>query len=214
MPLNDRDYMKPSSGRAGSSRSAADWITRNPVLVLIIINLVFFLATSIRPRLVDTLGLSPITVASRPWTVLSAMFVHIDVWHILGNMLTLFFFGTTLSQVIGQNKFLIVYFVGGIVGNLLFILLNLSAPVAVIGASGAVFAVGAALAVMMPKLQVRVYFVIPMPLWLVIVIFFGLWSIPDFIPGVAWQAHVGGLVTGLVSGFIFRKSGKFYYYYR
>jgi membrane associated rhomboid family serine protease len=183
------------------------------VLVIIVLNIVFFLATSIQRNLIDTLGLSPAFFIERPWTILTSMFVHESFWHIFGNMLTLFFFGRVLYQIVGLNRFLAVYFIGGILGNVVFILLNMSTMNLVIGASGAVFAVAGALAVMMPKLQVRVYFVIPMPLWSVVLIFFGLWSIPNFIsPNIAWQAHMGGLVTGLVAGYIFRKSRGRYYY--
>jgi membrane associated rhomboid family serine protease len=191
-----------------------EWFTQNPVLVLIAVNLLFFLATSIRADLKFTLGLSSAFFLDRPWTIITSMFVHYDFWHIFGNMITLFFFGRVLFQIVGQNRFLLVYFIGGLLGNVVFILLNLSSGDFLIGASGAVFAVAGALAVMMPKIQVRVYFVLPMPLWLVVVIFFGIWSIPNFIPGVAWQAHLGGLLTGLVAGYIFRKSGRYYYYYR
>jgi len=197
----------------------------NPIWVLIIINLLFYLVTLALPagryplgdfgyliadRFTYYLGLIPYYVAERPWTVVSAMFVHAGFWHVFGNMITLYFFGTALYRLIGQNKFLLLYFGGGIVGNLLYLLLGNYLSI-VVGASGAIFAVAGALAVLVPKLQVRVYFVIPMPLWAVVVIFFGLWSIPEFISGVAWQAHLGGLVTGVVIGFFLRRSRSRYY---
>jgi membrane associated rhomboid family serine protease len=77
----------------------------------------------------------------------------------------------------------------------------------VIGASGAVYAVAGALVVMVPKLRVLLYFVVPMPLWVVILVFFVLWS---FIPGVAWQSHLGGIIFGLAMGFVFRRRRYFY----
>ena len=212
MPISDRDYMKPSSRPARRSRGPGgyEWFTQNPVLVIIVINIMFFLVTSIASRLIVTLGLAPSLFLQRPWTIITSLFVHEGFGHIFGNMLTLFFFGRVLYQIVGQNKFLAVYFIGGILGNIVFMLLNMSTMTLVIGASGAVFAVAGALAVMMPNLQVRVYFVIPMPLWSVVLIFFGLWSIPNFIsPNIAWQAHMGGLATGLVAGYIFRKSGRY-----
>ena len=127
-------------------------------------------------------------------------------------MLTLFFFGRVLVQIMGRGKFLAVYFIGGLIGNGLFILLAMNSLSLVVGASGAVFAVAGALAVLMPNLQVRIYFIIPMPLWLVVIIFFGIWSIPGFVSGVAWQAHLGGLATGLAAGYIFRRKGRRYIY--
>jgi uncharacterized protein len=209
VPLSDRDYMRRSPAPERYRQSAG--FNLDPVWTLIALNLVFFVATSIRPDLRFTLGFSPVLFLERPWTILSAMFIHFDFWHIFGNMLTLFFFGRVLNQIVGQNKFLLVYFIGGIAGNILFFLLDLSLNISVIGASGAVFAVAGALAVMIPKLQVRVYFIIPMPLWMVVIIFFGIYSVPGLFSGVAWEAHLGGLATGLVFGYIFKKSGRYHY---
>ncbi len=67
-------------------------------------------------------------------------------------MLTLYFFGTYLYRLIGEGKFLILYFGGGILGNILFILLGPPFSIAV-GASGAIFALGGALTMMRPKLS-------------------------------------------------------------
>ena len=121
-------------------------------------------------------------------------------------MLTLFFFGSYLSRLVGGSKFLIVYFGGGILGSILFILLALPFSVA-IGASGAVYAVAGALVMLRPNLRVLLYFIVPMPLWVVITVFFVVFS---FIPGVAWQAHLGGLVFGLIAGYIFRRRERYY----
>jgi uncharacterized protein len=198
----------PSRGYRGGGGSQG--FILNPVWVLLGLNLFFFIATSINNDLIYTLGLSRSDFPDRPWTILSAMFTHYDFWHLFGNMITLYFFGMSLYRLIGQNKFLLLYFGGGLIGNLLYILLGEPMSI-VVGASGAIFAVAGALAVMVPKLQVRIYFVIPMPLWAVVVIFFGLWSIPGFIAGVAWQAHLGGLAAGLLAGFFIRRNRQRYY---
>jgi membrane associated rhomboid family serine protease len=146
------------------------------------------------------------------------MFVHAEFWHILFNMITLFFFGRVIYQLVGTGRFLLVYFVGGIVGNFLFIWLA-GSPIGItstgaeiypiaIGASGAVYALAGALVVMMPTLRVAIWGVLPMPLWVVILLFFVLWSIPSIVSessNIAWQAHLGGLVVGLAAGFYFRK---------
>ncbi len=207
MPLSDRNYMRPSPP---PDRRPVRYggFSLNPVLVLIVINFVFYVATFINSGLIANLGVVPALFTERPWTVLTAMFVHIGFLHILFNMITLYFFGRAIYQLVGSNKFLLVYFVGGIVGNLLYVLLGKDYSIA-IGASGAVYALAGALVVMMPRLPVRVYFIIPMPLWAVVLIFFVVWS---FIPGVAWQAHIGGLVVGLVAGYFFRRKTRYIYY--
>jgi rhomboid family protein len=215
MPLSDRDYMHSAQPSRGGRRMGGwkpggfDWFLQNPVLAIIVINLVFFLATSIRGSLIYDLGLAPAVFLQRPWTIITSLFVHEGFWHIFGNMLTLFFFGRVLAQIVGRNKFLLVYFIGGLIGNTLFIILELSSSFLAIGASGAVFAVAGALVVLMPNLRVNMWFVIPMPLWVVVIIFFVLLS---FVPGVNWQAHIGGLAVGLIAGYLFRKSGRYYYF--
>ena len=173
----------------------------NPALVLIVINIVFFIATLVREDIITRLGLAPFLFSERPWTLLTAMFVHSGFWHLFGNMITLYFFGTFLVRFIGNNWFLLVYFVGGIAGNALYLWLGEPFSLA-IGASGAIYAVAGALVVLMPRLTVRLYLVLPVPLWVVVLVFFVIWS---FVPGVAWQAHLGGLVVGLVAGFFFRR---------
>jgi membrane associated rhomboid family serine protease len=111
---------------------------------------------------------------------------------------------------VGNKWFVLIYFVGGLAGNALYLALGDSLSIAV-GASGAVYAIAGALVVMMPKLTVRLYFLIPMPLWVVVIVFFGIWS---FIPGVAWQAHIGGLAVGLIAGYFFRRRMLPMVYYR
>ena len=152
------------------------------------------------------LGLIPYYFTERPWTVITAMFIHADFWHFFINMLTLFFFGRTLANFVGQNRLMLVYFIGGIAGNLLFLLLGDSLSAAV-GASGAVYAVAGALTMIAPKIRVLLYFIVPVPLWVVVLIFFVVWS---FVPGVAWQAHIGGLIVGLIAGYFFRKRSRYY----
>jgi membrane associated rhomboid family serine protease len=178
----------------------------NPVVVLIIINFVFFIATLIKSDLMYDMGLAPVLFTERPWTIFTSMFVHNGFWHLFGNMITLFFFGRAVYQLVGSNKFLLVYLIGGLAGNLLFVLLGDPYSIAV-GASGAVYAIAGTLVVMAPRIRVLVYFVLPMPLWVVILVFFVVWS---FIPGVAWQAHLGGLVIGLIAGYFFRRRGGYY----
>jgi len=187
------------------SRPTAVW-------ALIGINLLIFIATLINRDLVLFLGLQPISLLDRPWTIVTNLFIHSGIWHIFANMITLYFFGSYISRLIGTPKFLIVYFSGGILGNIFFFLLPPSPLSIAIGASGAVFALGGVLAVMMPRLRVFVFPIpAPIPLWLAVIGGFIILSI--FAPwlGIAWQAHLGGLLLGLVAGYLFRRRMRYYY---
>ena len=92
-----------------------------PIGFLVIINLIVYVATSIRPELfISLFGFRPSNVLQMPWTFITAMFIHDPFprfWHIAGNMLTLYFLGSYLIRFIGEKKFLIVYFIGGIIGR-------------------------------------------------------------------------------------------------
>ncbi len=175
-----------------------------PVWLLIAVNFLLFIATLINPRLIfGFLGLQPAAFPDMPWTIVTNLFVHAGIGHIIANMITLYFFGGFLSRLIGGRSFLIVYFVGGIAGNICFLLLPPSPLAIVVGASGAVFALGGMLAVVVPKLRVLVFPIpAPLPLWVVVI---GGFFIISFLPQVAWQAHLGGLVLGLIAGLFFRK---------
>jgi len=180
----------------------------SPILILIAVNFLLFLATLIAPGLIFLLGLQPAGFLLRPWTILTCMFVHSSFWHIIANMLTLYFFGTYLYRLIGQGRFLFVYFGGGILGSILFILLAPSFSIAV-GASGAVFALAGALVVMRPKLPVLIFQItVPIPLWVAVI---GGFLILSFLPHIAWQAHLGGLVLGLIAGYFFRKRERYFF---
>jgi membrane associated rhomboid family serine protease len=124
-------------------------------------------------------------------------------------MLTLYFFGTYLSRLVGEGKFLFVYFGGGILGNILFLLLAPPFSVAV-GASGAIFALGGALAVMRPRIPVFVFPIpLPIPLWLAVI---GGFLLLSFLPYIAWQAHLGGLILGLIAGYFFKRRERYYFW--
>ena len=173
-----------------------------PIWAIMIINLIVFIGTLIYPRLILLFGLQIATFLSQPWTIITSMFTHADIWHILANMVTLYFFGRFLSALIGARNLLTIYFFGGIAGGIFYLLLGSPFDIA-IGASGAVFALGGTLTVLTPKLKVYVFPIpAPLPLWVAII---GGFFILSLIPFVAWQAHLGGLVFGLAAGYYFRK---------
>ena len=213
MPLSDRDYMRPSPPPRRRVWAGGDYndFLKNPVFIIIVINVIIYLVARVRTAdAIINMGLSPSLFTEKPWTILTNMFVHVDFWHIFGNMITLFFFGRVVYQLIGTGRFLLVYFIGGIVGNLLYVWLGEPFSIA-IGASGAIYAVAGALVVMMPTMRVAIWGILPMPLWAVVLLFFVLWSIPNFIPGIAWQAHLGGIVIGLAAGYYFRRTLRYLY---
>jgi uncharacterized protein len=174
-----------------------------PIWIIMIINLLVFIATIVSNRAIVFLGLSPSTFLEQPWTIVTSMFTHAGLWHILINMLMLYFYGSFLSQLIGNRNFLIIYFLGGLLGNIFYLLLSFNPYSIVIGASGAVFALGGALAVLTPKVKVYIFPIpVPMDLWIAVI---GGFLILTLVPGIAWQAHLGGLVLGLLAGYYFRK---------
>jgi membrane associated rhomboid family serine protease len=180
----------------------------SPILILIAVNFLLFIATLIAPGLIFLFGLQPAAFLSRPWTIVTCMFVHTGWWHIFANMLTLYFFGTYLYRLIGQGRFLFVYFGGGILGGILYLLLASPFSIAV-GASGAVFALAGALVVMRPKLPVLIFPIpVPIPLWLAVI---GGFLILSFLPKIAWQAHLGGLILGLIAGYFFKKRERYFF---
>ena len=176
-----------------------------PIGFLIVANIIMFIATSINHELGRLLGFHLAIFLERPWTIVTNLFIHApfpNIGHIIANMITLYFFGSYLTRLIGERKFLIVFFLGGIIGNVFYAFI-LPPPALAIGASGAVFAVGGVLAVMRPKLRVFVFPIpAPLPLWVAVV---GGFLIISFFPSVAWQAHLGGLAFGLTVGYFFRK---------
>ena len=185
-------------------------VNLNVLWFLIALNVLIFiieLAVGGYPITVDNpvvrlLGLSTTQLSQQPWTIVSSIFVHGGFGHILFNMISLYFLGSFFLRAVGERSFLAVFFLGGLAGNALYVLL---APPNVIGigASGAIFAVGGALAVLVPRVPVFIFFIpVPAPLWVAILIFFVL---SFLFAGIAWQAHLGGLLLGLVAGLILRR---------
>jgi membrane associated rhomboid family serine protease len=132
-------------------------------------------------------------VAEGEWyRLVTTMFTHEAIWHIAFNMLSLWWLGGPLEAALGRVRYLALYFVSGLAGSALTYLL--AAPsTASLGASGAIFGLFGATAVLMRRLN---YDMRPVVALLVINLIFTFgWS------NIAWQAHIGGLVAGVVIGY-------------
>jgi membrane associated rhomboid family serine protease len=185
-------------------------VNLNVLWFLIALNVLIFVITLLRPaEVIGLLGLTPALLSKQPWTIISSMFVHGGFAHILFNMISLYFLGSFFLRAVGERSFLAVFFLGGLAGNVVYVLL---APpyITGIGASGAIFAIGGALAVLVPKVPVYIFFIpIAMPLWLAILIFF---LLSFLFSGIAWQAHLGGVLAGVIAGFVLRRRRRIYYF--
>lgn len=178
----------------------------DPIVILIAVNAALFLIVTLMPELMASLGLQPAAFLKRPWTLVTSMFIHNGLFHLAANMMALYFFGGYLSRLIGNRQFLIIYFGGGILGSVLFLLLGPSLSIAV-GASGAIFALGGALAALQPNLKVFIIPIpVPIPLWIAVI---GGFFIVSLLPSIAWQAHLGGLVFGLIAGYRLKQRSFF-----
>jgi membrane associated rhomboid family serine protease len=191
-------------------------VKSNYSLTILIIVLISFVFQYIIPGYFSYLALSPYDIFSRPWTLITHMFLHSGPIHLLFNMMFLFFFGPELERRIGGKRFLIVYFISGIIAAIgyslwsVFILQQYSTAV---GASGALFGVFACLAVLAPDIVVYLYF-IPLKITYAL-IFFALLDLL-FIGSsgdlVARSAHLSGVVAGLAFGKYFKKTGRYLRY--
>jgi len=189
----------------------------NAIWFLVAVNVLVFMAELIAGGgtiqrgnpIISFLGLTPVLLWHQPWTMITSMFVHGGFTHIIFNMISLYFLGSFLIRLVGEGNFLKVYFLGGIAGNIFYILLG-PQNIPGVGASGAIFALGGALAIMAPKLPVLVFPIpVPMPLWAAMTLFL---VISFFVRGIAWQAHLGGFLLGLLAGYLFKRRRRIRYY--
>src|SRR5437667_8607907 len=142
----------------------------------------------------------------RVWTLVTALFVHASVQHLLGNMPFLFVFGNTLEKMIGRNNHLLVFFLGGFTSFLLPPLVGIYSPdTGMLGASAAIFTLAACVMLMSP---LKFSWLFLAPQGLVAIIYFVLnvalvyapSMIPGYNPNVAYIAHVIGFTVGIPFG--------------
>lgn len=146
-------------------------------------------------------------------TLLTSTFLHGSWMHLIGNMLYMWIFADNIEASIGSPRFVVFYLLGGLAAGLCHIYFNAGSTIPAVGASGALSAVMGAYIVMFPKSNIKGFFFIlrvSVPAFLFLGFWFyqqssaGIGSIGDTSGGIAWWAHIGGFVFGVICGFIFR----------
>ena len=177
-------------------------LRKEPVTAgLILLNILVFLIVEFTGSSQNTMHMLDCGAAFTPmiiqggeyYRLFTCMFLHFGIEHLLNNMLVLFVLGSRLEQVIGKIEFLLIYLIGGVLGNVISLLIELRTQNFAVsaGASGAVFAVMGAM----------IYIVIRNKGWL------GDLSMRQIL-GVDNTAHVGGMVSGFFLAVIFYHPGR------
>lgn len=203
-------------GDDNSDRKTAPLVT----YALIALNVLFFFAELIGgDTFIGNWAFVPSRFLANPFgdflTIFTSMFMHAGWVHLGGNMLYLWIFGDNVENRFGHIKFIIFYLLCGIAATFAQLAFSTGSNVPNLGASGAIAGVLGAYIVMFPKGRISVLQgnqVIPMPalivigLWFVLQFFNSIGSITDTAEtgGVAYLAHVGGFLVGVVLTFLFR----------
>ena len=144
------------------------------------------------------------------FALLSFMFLHGGFLHLLGNMWSLYIFGDNVEDKLGHLRYLLFYLLCGIASGLTHLLLNLDSNIPTIGASGAIAGVMGAYFILHPSSRILTLIPIIVIPWFVEIpafVFLGIWFVLQFISaagslgdvgGIAWWAHVGGFIFGIV----------------
>ena len=161
-----------------------------------------------------------IIAGERLWTLLTSMFMHADIVHLLGNMVFLWVFGDNIEDALGHIKYLAFYLLGGLAASFIHIASLLVAlpslgvvglGIPSVGASGAISAVLGAYLFLYPRARIRtlVFYifihVVSVPayfylgFWFLYQLMMGVFSLTGFPSGVAFWAHIGGFAAGLVT---------------
>ena len=179
---------------------------KEPVtILLIVLNILVFLAVEMTGSSQDVFHMlncgasytSLVRDQGETYRLFTSMFLHFGISHLANNMLVLFVLGSRLERVTGKVRFLIIYLLGGLAGNILSMLMELSSREYAVsaGASGAVFAVMGAMIYVVVRnrgwledLSMRQILVMA-----IFSLYFGLTS-----SGVDNAAHIGGMISGLL----------------
>ena len=188
--------------------------------VLIALNvLFFFVELTGGDAFIETWAFVPSRFLANPGadflTIFTSMFMHAGWLHLGGNMLYLWIFGDNVEDRFGHLKFIIFYLLCGLAATFAQLAFSLGSNVPNLGASGAIAGVLGAYILLFPQGRVRVLQgqqIIQVPalivigLWIVLQLFSSIGSIASSVQtgGVAYMAHVGGFIAGIVLTFLFR----------
>lgn len=145
-------------------------------------------------------------------TLLTSMFMHASWMHIIGNMLYLWIFGDNIEDRLGHAKFFVFYLICGLAASMAHVVFAASSVIPSLGASGAIAGVLGAYLILFPRKSVRVLFarqIVNMPafmvlgLWILLQIFSQIGVSGGQSSGVAYLAHIGGFLAGVVLIFLF-----------
>lgn len=199
----------PPRNSSYSSYSFGPGPLSSALKALIAINVALFLAGFVASDLVRVFGLRPSDVLQgRVWQLLTYMYLHGNLGHILFNMLALWMFGTELERLWGTRAFLRYYHIVGIGAGVSTVVISSLFPFAAstfhtttIGASGAIYGLLLAYGLLFPNRPILMYFVFPIPAKYFVMILGAialLMSLNDSGGAVAHLTHLGGLVAGYV----------------
>ena len=164
-----------------------------------------FLFQLLFPSIDELFSFVPAFAFTQPWRFVTSIFLHAGISHLVFNMFALIMFGNYLELRVGSRKFLEIFLIAGIVGNLAYFLTNPFGKIPAVGASGGIYGIIGALAMIQPSLIVYVGYV-PMPLIFAALIWALISFIGMFIPSnIAHQAHLAGLIVGALYGYRIRK---------
>ncbi len=171
---------------------------------LIVINTIFFLCTiSNLNYYIDFFGFTSGKLwDGRFFTIITSMFLHGNIWHLIFNMWFLWVFGNNLESCLGKIKFLAFYLLCGIGGAVVYALAMSDPTSAVIGASGAISGVLGGYLVCFPKNKIKTFlflFIVSIPAVIYIFIWFllQLFSTSGIDTSVAYWGHIGGFISGI-----------------
>ena len=143
----------------------------------------------------------------KPWGIITSIFSHFEIWHLIFNMLFLYFSGQLFEQIFDKRRLWQTYIFGGISGGMLEIAAHYLFPSfqnsdqVVVGASGSIMAIFTALAFHSPNIRVNLFGIFPVKIYLIAIFFLlnDLIGIADPSDNVAHFAHLGGAIFGLIS---------------